>query len=848
MALQKITSWAERIFSPDKVVLRRFNMFQSLLREDRKCLKLITKLEEIHHRPIPTDWSRIAMLVQALSTATHRLIDCLVAMRPGTYDPLTHSHSRISADLTGLLPEPEIITSPPYALPLDKAWEHPQMLGGKALALSRIRKETRIPVQPGFVITTNAFHAFLEENNLQQVIARGLRGLNLQRPDRLRKISDSLQRAVMAGKVPDIVQTRILAAIQDVAGTDQSTVWAVRSSASAEDGEVSFAGQYATVLDVRQEDICEAYKTVLASKYAPRALTYRLHYGLDDNQTPMAVLVLPMIAPRASGVMYTMDPLDMCKGSCLVITAVPGLGTRLVDGSAVPDIFLISRNDPKHFLAKQPAPEEGSSGTGSQNAQRNTLCLDDAAATTLAEWGLELEALTGAPQDVEWAQDQMANLTILQSRPIHMPEDGTDPEALFHDQPQDTPAPSNHVAVLLEVGTPASVGISTGPVHHITGEGDISEIPSGSILVTPNIPPSLVHVVHNVKAVLAEHGSKASHFASVAREFGLPLVVGLGSLATTLAQGQTVTVDAYRGVVYDGEVRELLEWQEKQKSRPTFPFQRKMKPLMELISPLTLTDPASSSFAPESCRTYHDLVRFVHEKGTQEMFSLVEAKGRGLRSSKSLEADIPMVMQVLDLGGGLRESAQSVKTVRPEDFLSAPMQAVWSGLSDRDITWSKGLVHVDWERFDQVSGGIFSLKSSLLASYALVAANYAHLLLRFGYHFAVLDAMSGSRPEENHIQFRFKGGGGSPEKKIWRLAMIGRVLSRFNFRVEINEDMLEAKCMRLGHEATQLRLRVTGYLLGCTPLLDMVLESEDHALAMAEEMAKKWQNEGNKNE
>ncbi|GAB6058705.1 PEP/pyruvate-binding domain-containing protein [Desulfonatronum parangueonense] len=848
MALQKISSWAERIFSPDKVVMRRFSMFQNLLREDRKCLKLITKLEEIHHRPIPTDWSRIALLVQALSTTTQRLIDCLVAMRPGTYDLLTHSHSRISEELMDLLPGPDIITSPPYALPLDKAWEHPEMLGGKARALSRIRKETKIPVQPGFVITTNAFHAFLEENNLQQVIARGLRGLSLQRPDRLRRIADSLQQAVMSGKVPDIVQTQILDAMHDVTGTDQFTAWAVRSSASAEDSEVSFAGQYATVLDVRQEDICEAYKSVLASKYTSRALTYRLHYGLDDSQTPMAVLVLPMISPHASGVMYTMDPLDMCKGSCLVITAVSGLGTRLVDGSAVPDIFLISRNDPKHFLAKQPAPEDRSSDTGSQNAKKNTLCLDDAAATSLAEWGLELESLAGVPQDVEWAQDQMSKLTILQSRPIHMPEDGSDPEALIHDQAQDTPTPSNHIAVLMEVGTPASVGIAAGPVHYISGDGDTSGIPSGSILVTPNIPPSLVHVVHNVQAVLAEHGSKASHFASVAREFGLPLVVGLGSLATTLTQGQTVTVDAYRGVVYDGEVAELLEWQEKQKSRPTIPFQRKMKPLMQLISPLSLTDPTSPDFAPENCRTYHDLVRFVHEKGTQEMFSLVEAKGRGLRSSKSLESDIPMVMQVLDLGDGLRESAQNKKTVRPEDFTSAPMQAVWSGLSDRDITWSKELVHVDWERFDQVSGGIFSLKSSLLASYALVAANYTHLLLRFGYHFAVLDAMSGPRPEENHIQFRFKGGGGSQEKKVWRLAMIRSVLTQFDFRVDINEDMLEAKCMRLGHEATQLRLRVAGYVLGRTPLLDMVLESEDHALAMAEEMAKKWQDEGDTNE
>lgn len=841
MALKKLSSWTERVFFPDKAVQRRFALFQGLLREDRKCLKLITSLEEIYHRPIPTDWSRIAVLVRALSGATRRLIQCLVEMRPGACAGLPQSHARIHEGMLALLPASEISTSPPYALTLDEAWEHPDLLGGKAQTLARILRETDIPVQRGFVITTNAFHAFLEENGLRKVIARGLRGLSLSRPERLRKISEALQGAVMAGRVPETVRADISSAMERVSGIDRSVAWAVRSSAKAEDSEMSFAGQYATVLNVRSEDIATAYKTVLASKYAPKALTYRLHYGLSDDETPMAALALPMVAPHVSGVMYTLDPLDMCRGTCLVITAIPGLGTRLVDGSAVPDIFLVSRNDPTHFLAKQPAPPSKSlTTTDPGKAEANSLCLGEASATTLAKWGLALEALSGAPQDVEWAQDQLGNLVVLQSRPIHMPGETAHAKTPSEDTSHESPPPSDHIAVLLEVGTPASVGIAAGEVHRISGEADVDQVPAQCILVTPNIPPSLVRLVHKVRAVLAEGGSKASHFASVAREFGLPLIVGLGDLGNTLQQGQTVTVDAFRGVVYEGEVRELLAWQDRHKAKPPIPFQRKLAPLMDMVSPLSLTDPSSPDFAPDNCRSVHDLVRFVHEKGTQEMFSLVDAKGRGLRRAKALETDIPMVMQILDLGQGLSDEAQGEKRVRPEHFVSAPMRAVWAGLSDKDISWSKGLLHVDWERFDQVSGGIFSLNSPLLASYALVAMNYAHLLLRFGYHFAVLDTLSGERPEENYIQFRFKGGGGTQEKKTWRLAMLDAVLTRFNFRVSIKEDMLEAKCMRLDHQATQFRLRILGYLLGRTPLLDMALESEAQALRMAEELANKW--------
>ncbi|HDQ39714.1 MAG TPA: hypothetical protein ENN39_01610 [Desulfonatronum sp.] len=837
MAYAKITSWAQRVFTPDKAVQKQFALFQELLREDKKCLKLITALEEIAQKPILTDWARIAMLSRTLSAAAQRLTRCLMQMRPGAYDALAAGHDRIDEHLQKLLPQTDFSGEPPYALPLATAWDHQELLGGKALALARILRDTAIPVPPGFVVTTNAYHAFLQGNNLQPVIARHLRGLNLRRPDRLQKISHSLQQAVMAGEVPQAVQESIAAAMQDIPRWAQTNAWAVRSSAWAEDGQVSFAGQYATVLDVQHKDVLTAYKTVLASKYTPRAMTYRLHYGLDNAQTPMAVLVLPMITPRASGVMYTLDPLDMCQGACLVISAVQGLGDRLVEGSVVPDIFLVSRQDPDQFLARQPAPKPAAAESAA--AKTNNLCLDDKTASTLAKWGLELEALTGSPQDVEWAQDQAGGLFVLQSRPIQRLE-----PAQTGEESRETPRPADHVSKLLEVGTPASVGIAAGPVHRLVGEARLEDVPAQSILVTPAIPPSLVRLVYKVKAVLAESGGKASHFASVAREFGLPLVVGLGDLTQVLEDGQIVTVDAYRGLVYQGEVAELIAWQQRREAKPPVPFQEKMGPLMDLVSSLTLVDPASPDFSPGKCQSFHDLVRFVHEKGTQEMFSLVDDKSRGLRRAKILETDIPIVMHVLDLGEGLTASARQAKAVLPKHFQSAPMQAVWAGLADEDIAWAKGLLHMDWDRFDQVSAGIFSLKSSLLSSYALVARHYAHLLLRFGYHFAVLDALSGSRPEENHIQFRFKGGGGASEKKAWRLTMLKKILTSFGFRVVIKEDLLEAKCMRMDLAATQLRLTVLGYLLGRTPLLDMALESEADALRLAEEILKKWHDKG----
>jgi pyruvate, water dikinase len=837
MPLKKIRKWAERLFIPDEVARRQFALFQQLLREDRKCLRLITRLEEIVYSPVLVDWSRIILLTKSLSKSAGRLVECLEEMRPGAYPELLPAYDRIKRQLEELLPRSHGKAFPPYTLSLEQAWDHPDLVGYKAFSLSRIIRETPIPVPPGFVVTINAYQRYLKENDLHGIIDEQLRTLTLQKPESLQNASTIMRRAVMEGTIPADIEHSIVSIVENFSAEGDNLLWAVRSSAVGEDSEVSFAGQYDTILNVSRDDILTAYKTVLAGKYATRALTYRLHNGISDDETPMAVLVLPMVDARTSGVVYTLDPLDKCGGECLVICAVPGLGRSLVDGSTIPDIFLISRHEPSHFLGKEASMENiGSEHQKELQKEEFNLCLDDQSAVIMAKWGLQLEALVQVPQDIEWTQDQTGNLFVLQSRNIPQSVEKSI-NAGFNNL---SSLPVIHGFSPLKTGTPAGRGIAAGTVYRISDESGMEHVPQNAVLLTQGIPPYLVGLLKKVVAVIAEKGSKTSHFASVAREFNLPLIVGVGDTAGILQEGQTVTVDAYQGTVYDGVVEELISWNEQQKIKPDSRFQNKLAPLLLVVSSLKLTDPSSSEFSPQECRSFHDLVRFVHEKGTHEMFSLVDKSGPGMRQAKPLETEIPIVMHVLDLDDGLTWSARNLKTVTPSHFQSAPMRAVWAGLTDKDISWSKGLLHMDWERFDQVSGGIMSLKSSSLGSYALLAKHYAHLLLRFGYHFAVLDTMSGNRAEENYIQFRFKGGGGTHDKKVWRLAMMERVLQDFGFHVIIRKDMLEAGCKRLENEANELRLNLLGYLLGRTPLLDMALESPDNALQIADDMLKKW--------
>jgi len=183
--------------------------------------------------------------------------------------------------------------------------------------------------------------------------------------------------------------------------------WVLRSSAKSEDGEASFAGQYASLLKVPTSEIMVSYKEVLASKYAPRAVAYRLRCGLADQETPMAVLVLKMIDPAVSGVVYTWEPQPSGAAPSLAVYAIPGLGASLVDGSTVPEVHYLSREKPPRRLSAIASPN-----CPSEPGDPGPACLSPEAAVTLAGWGLALEKLAGRPQDLEWCQDRQGKLFL----------------------------------------------------------------------------------------------------------------------------------------------------------------------------------------------------------------------------------------------------------------------------------------------------------------------------------------------------------------------------------------------------------------------------------------------------
>ncbi len=814
--------WTLQVFFPGKLLHHKYASFKELLRHDKRSLELITDLEDIHHLGTPVDWARVARLGRALTWSVGSLIRSLAAMHPGAYGELEERFAAVESSLMDAVSLPAGDFTPPYTLTLAETAMEPGLAGDKAYTLSRVSRETGLPSPRGFTITTRAFHLFLEHNNLRHRLDELLAEVSLDNWERLEGLSREMIAMVREGEVPTAVWEDIEQRLAELEFQGSAAPFSLRSSAVHEEGDISFAGQYASVLQVSGEDLLAAYKEVLASKYAPRALAYRIRSGLVDQETPMAVLVMEMIAARTSGVVYTRDKeAEEDSSECLAVYAIPGLGHRLVDGSAEPEVHYFTREPDPRFL-------KSISGRTCPVELPEKVCLVPATAGLLAGWGIRLEELFGCPQDIEWCQDNLGALYILQARPLAA---GTYTVAPESGKGETSPA---DLPVLLEGGVTASSGIATGLVHVIQGEADLAEVPDGAVLVSPTLSPSLAGVIGRLQAVVAEGGSRASHFASVAREFSLPVLVAVPEATKFLTPGLVVTVDAGHGRIFQGEVAVRQQEPHRSLFHPAAPFLPRLKKVMEFVTPLHLLDPAAPEFSPENCSNLHDFVRFAHEKGMAEMFSLVGRSGRGLARARQLATDLPLTMYVLDLGGGIAPEAMAQKTVDPRYITSPLMRACWAGLTHPEVIWPKGLVFMDWEEVDRVSAGILSFKSALLASYAVVAREYLHLVLRFGYHFAVLDALCDEDPEANYLAFRFKGGGGNYENRLRRVELIKAVLTWAGFTVTTRGDLLDARFDRHPFETTLARLTLLGILQGKTQLLDIALGSDNQVQEMVE--------------
>ena len=806
----------------------RYRAFKTLLGHNHSALTSLAELEQLYYQGKPFSLNEVRIRYEALLESVLGIVYSLEALSGKSFPGLSEQADLIDAELFSNF-NPRCMTASAYpVLPFaDITRDMSSLVGAKAANLASLANDLALPVPPAFAVTASAFESFLQENKLLKPIEEELSLPSSADYSALEKAGSRIRRLILRSQVPAAVSDAILeaySALEEKAG--KGVRIALRSSAVGEDSVATFAGQYETVLNVTKENILDAYKQVLASKYSARAIAYRIHHGLDDRETPMCVIGIVMIDAASSGVLYSVDP-SSTENRQIKINSLWGIGEYLVDGSASPDVFVIDRDSrsivERHIAVKRMRLSTvPTGGTGLQPVPADRQLqpsLDDVSALQLAGYGLLLEEFFSGPQDVEWVVDQGGLLFVLQSRPLYL-SDVIAGQELRRDYP-DNP-------VLLSGGITASNGTSSGSVFILEQGQPVGAVPDDAILVAKTASPDLASVIGRIKGIITDVGSVTSHMASVAREFAIPALVDTGNATGRLAAGEVVTLAANRTTVYRGVVQELAaEMRPARKLIFDSPIHQRMRTILDRISPLHLTDPSSPTFAPEGCSTFHDVIRYTHEVAIREMFGL--SGSRESRASVRLTSTLPLHLAMLDLGGGLRKGLTTCDTIAPDDIECAPLKALWKGFAHPGVNWA-GTMSLDTETFT----GILAVTATSEfgetpggESYALLSGDYLNVSIRFAYHFATIDALCGGNSSQNYIRLQFSGGAGNYYGRSLRVQFIGAVLEKLGFQAAIKGDLLEASFARHDRSTIEEKLDLVGRLLASSRLLDVHLSDQE---------------------
>jgi pyruvate,water dikinase len=809
-----------RIRSPEDLarIRGRYRLFQTLLTLNNELLELLSELEE------ESSWTsfrhpRVRMGIRALFDGTADMVRVLNELTGEQYFDLRNVVASVRADVSGFLAKAPELEDPRLTLHLGEVTSKTAgQVGGKAISLARVEADLGLRVPESFVVTTEAYREFVEAEDLASKLRTILAPARLDAPDDFRRRCEMAQDLVRQARVPPAVAAAIDSAYR-ASGFPPGEGVAVRSSAAGEDGALSFAGQFETVLNVPAHGVVEAWKKVVVSRFSPRAVFYRRAAGLAEVDTPMAVLVQRMVRARASGVLYTRRP-DDPKGPALLITAGRGLGPEVSAGTASADELVVLRGSPDRILerriARKPARIVAAEGGGLAQValeveEQPQASISDEDATRLARTGLDIERYFGGPQDIEWTLDGDDQLFILQARPLR-----TEKAEARADVPRDA-------RVLLRGGSPAWPGRAVGPVHVARTVAEEEETPTGAVLVVPQLLPDCVRLLPRVCGIVVERGTVTGHAASILREFRVPSLFGVAGALDRLTPGEVVSLDAAGRRVLAGEL-----WPELRGRLPVTLLGRQTVGLPEVLAGRLTKLSGGAFMGTWACQSLHDVIRFAHEMAIQSMFDIGDRLlDSPIGGVKRLDCPPPVYIHLLDLGGGLCPEAASKESVTADEVVSVPFRGLWRGLGDPEFE----------SRHLEGPGASFGsvLATTMVAAsarelgapnYACITDDYLNLNSRQAYHFAIVDSFLSSNQNSNHVSMRLKGGGAPPWQRNLRAEFVGEVLRRHHFSVRVTGDLVNGWIRGLDAETGADQLAMIGHLVRFLAQLDMWMTRE----------------------
>ncbi len=436
------------------------------------------------------------------------------------------------------------------------------LVGGKCGNLGELLSKVKVPVPDGFAVTAHAYRLFLEKTKANEKIESLISKINTSDMESLNNISKKIRKYIESVTMPKEIEKEIIDAYRSLCKLrkNDNLPVAVRSSATAEDlPGASFAGQQDTFLNVTQKDLLVSVQKCWSSLFTPRAIVYRMEKGFSHSHVLISVAIQELVYSRVSGVMFTIEPVSGARDK-IVINASWGLGEAIVSGKITPDEYIVEKGSfkiiEKNVVKKTKqivSDKEG--GTRWIDVPKNMQeqqALSDEEIVKIARYGVSIENHYKVPQDIEWAVDERGNIFILQARPETV-------YGLQKETKKGERSVMDKEVILRGIGV--SPGQVSGKVKVIANVKQLSSFNSGEILVTEMTTPDWVPAMKIASAIITNLGGKTCHAAIVSRELGVPCVVGTENATKILKDGDIVTVDGQRGLIFKGSVETKTEVQ-----------------------------------------------------------------------------------------------------------------------------------------------------------------------------------------------------------------------------------------------------------------------------------------------
>lgn len=741
------------------------------------------------------DKSYLENAVRSLASKAHHVTYNLNALTDNAYIPLYDAYQDIRTILDDILTGNTRALSTSPVLPLKEVgWELEQLVGVDLVCLAELQYHSTIQAADGFVVTAGGAWILRGQpaaplDGYKGISAAEVRSGLAEQFRRLLGKRRCLRFSVMVNCIDEQVdQISEIGQFYLVPDRERRLVEIVTDLESGENipsrpfvkPEQEIAGEENFWVDL----YVHAFEEIVHFLYAE---------GAEELEAAGLIVLFVRYAPAT----LVRGSVETRRGGPDLIDSlnIIAQSNQVTDGR---DMYRLRRTYPFDLIESViPVRPEGyrfadgqtSTGTGltrsGVSCERGSALVSGAVLRDLAKTAMSLERVLGMPVTIEWEMTENSGCQITRLFQMQVELD------LF--AAEDLIKAESAAVILCQGGEMVQSGVGAGKVVHVNEEMSPADFPAGAVAVARFSSPQLTPILQRAAAVVTEYGTATGHLATVARELRLPAVFGVVRACTLLPPDIEVTVHAGEARVYEGVIDILLRKGTGELSFSPYDEEyRILRRLLRFIMLLHLIDPEAANFRPEACRTLHDVIHFSHEKAVEELAHFQERRpGLGAIRTRRMELGMPMDIQVLDIGGGLKSEPKGNPV--PGDVCSEPFSVFLSGLldpaswkQDTPVLGFRDIVSSMPRSMGMLAGSVEAMGSNL----AIIGVDYINISLRLGYHFSVIDSHLGSDDSRNYVYFRFAGGLADPERGERRAHFIRDVLQAMDFKVSVKGDLV----------------------------------------------------------